>query len=326
MRNKIPVFCMKYFTLLFIWFFFFSAQAKADTGLDFSLSGHSGIYKPPGVSYLGTSAGGILNFGFVAPSNDFHVRGAGVQLAYQWANDIVLTTSASYGGGDITQDYPLLTFGGETLLIPGTGTGAFGEGFSLVGPLNQVTGASYRGEYEYQDFEISIGRMMHLERLPLNIKPYAGLEYFQSETQNRFSGTVPIFVRQFAYETQMKVHSLTPKIGLSGKYALNPQVFVTGGIYYGLNLNRGSGYDRLFFTGFGTQEVNMNNDDITHSHGARLGLTIQPSVRWDFSIEGRYDSIGNAPSLNTRTGTGLSDFSYESADMLSASVRLTYHF
>ena len=133
-------------------------------------------------------------------------------------------------------------------------------------------------------------------------------------------------MRQFRYETDIKVRSANPQIGFDTEYKLHPKLRLLSGAYYSYNINWGKGTDKLDFTGFDRQTADMRNNDNTHSYGINLGIEYDLNESLSFGVNSQYHRIGNAPQVPTRNGVSRSDFKYDNGDLFSARAILKYKF
>lgn len=325
-------------------------QAKPESPLRVSAEGSHGTMKPKRTSYLGTRNGGgdildfvqaggsivktayalsfgyrLLGFNLYNTPNVYNARQIFNFLYFPFTG-IRLVGGVEGGTADEHENFDTLDPMGATLLIPGTGVGANGAGFSLVGPNNQITGAMYESKHKYHNIRIGLEGDVQTSDPALRVTPSIGFEYGRSTTNTMFMGTVPVFARTFAYDTKTEVTTYSPTLGLEIGYRTSPLVEIFGGANYAYNINSGDGTDSLAFTGFADQTAETGSDTNTHSYGAKAGITINPDGPASITFQGNYDKVGNYPVLKPRNGQGLSDFSYEDADVFSATLRATFKF
>ena len=172
---------------------------------------------------------------------------------------------------------------GDTLLIPGPLGGA--SGFSLVsaGGLNVVTQADYEAHYEWDSFYAKAG-------LPFNcgpwlFMPFFGAAYTDQEQTSSFSGNIPGFGRNFAYNTMVDVETISPFIGFDAVRHFNG-VSVHGGGLLSADFNDADGWDRLSFTGVADSQASLSGDDTSLGGRAWAGVTFgTPQSPFKLSLE-----------------------------------------
>lgn len=316
-----------------------AAQEKDSSATQqrFSLSfeGKTGAFKPAQSSYLGTQIGADpAIFDFVETDDNLDLKAAGTRLSYQLHNTpffkhftgLKITGGVETGLADQTVRFDTLDPMGNNLIIPGVGVGPDGVGFSLIGPTNQITDARYNTEFDYHKFILEIETELKTENPAFKIAPSFGIEYAKAVTTNSFAGDIPFFLRQFSYNTKTDIETISPTIGLTLSYKLNPIFDVFGSAQYAYNFNRGNGRDSLFFTGRGTQTAIIDNNKSTDSYGLTIGMDINLDAPFILTLQGNYQNLGNVPVINTRDGNGVSDFSYEDSDIYNATIRTTFKF
>lgn len=311
------------------------SNSSEEKDFDLSFTGKIGNFKPARSSYLGTQIGAGPNvFDFVKAGGDLDLRTTGLELGYQLHHDefldyfkgLKITGGIESGRAHQNQMFNALDPMGNNLLIPGVGVGPDGAGFFLPGPTNQITGARYNTEFDYHTFSLNFISEWKTSAPALTVKPSIGLRYEKAVTTSSFSGDIPLFFRQFAYNTKTDIESISPLIGLDLSYTLNPIFDIFGGVHYAYNFNKGRGRDSLDFTGIAKQTARIRNNKSTDSYGVTVGTTIDLNMPFLLTVQGDYRQLGNVPVIDTRQGVGVSDFSYEDADIYSASLRASIKF
>jgi len=303
--------------------------------LEMSIDGQYGSFKPEASSYLGTQIGAgpnVFNFVEVDDSMKFRASNLGVrykipkaQICEKFSN-LAITAEFEKGRADDNQTFGTLDANGDNLLIPGVGIGPIGSGFFLPGPNNQITEGVYDIKFDYHKIMLGVDAEYKTANPKLKIIPSFGIEYSNTETTNRFDGNIPFFVRRFAYDTSLQTRSISPTLSVKMSYQIAPTLTFFGGAKYAYNFNNGSGEDSLFFTGLGTQTIAMNNHESTDSYGIQAGFDIDLNLPFQLTIEGNYNTIGNVPVMNVRSGSSAASFDYDDAEIFSGTIRLTYKF
>lgn len=316
---------------------------------EFSLGPKVGVFSPKSMSYLGTRVGAgpdILDF--VRTKNDLGFIGLSGRFTYELGNTyntyntynlfnmfnifniltlpLKIITGFDIAETDLHQSFDQIDANGATLLVPGVGVGPNGAGFTLAGPNNQITGAQYDAEGSFQDFYLGLESRVQTKVPGVSITPSLGMKYGRYSGDYSFQGTIPIFVRDFRYDTEIDVHSFSPTIGVDVNWMPDSRFEFFGGVKYSYDFNTADGTDTLHFTGFNDQKANMSNNDNTHSHSATAGMRINPNGPITFSLEGSYKRFGNIPELNVRDGINESDFELESADMYQVGLYMKMAF
>lgn len=303
------------------------AGIDIDSNYELSFNGELGYLKPQKSPYLGTQIGAGPNiFNFVEAGDDLRLNAKGVSLKSKSFYGFKIFTHVQNGIANDSQDFPTLDPQGSNLLIPGVGVGPAGAGFSLAGPNNQIIGARYDTEYDFYNVMLGIEKEFQTAIPALNISPSFGVGYSRSTTKNRFEGDIPFFVRHFDYESKTRITTISPTLGINALYTINTRFQFFSGADYAYDLNRGKGVDSLSFTGFADQVANITSDENTHYYGLKSGVTYKPFNFLAITLQGNYKSFGNVPVIKNRNGLNKSNFSYEDADMLSGSVRMTFKF
>ena len=295
----------------------------------------------PGYRFLGTELGGIpnLNNGYRFEDDETaHAQklGGGFDLERAMLGASKMRVQFGYTRTSLDVDRNTGAFDpmGASLLIPGTGDGPFGAGFSLptAGGLNVVTSSSYRLEYDSDDFYAKLmGEYWCDEDFEdddpgLGMFPYFGLRYTNSDFRQRFGGSIPGFARDFEYNTDVDTRSWGPIAGIQVvKPVAGSPVMLRAGATASVEFNDASGSDSLDFTGFARQTMRLSNDDTTLSYTVNAGVTVGAMSPIQFDIDAFAGSIGNTPVV-TRDGVGPSRLEMERSDYIGTALRTTFRF
>lgn len=212
---------------------------------------------------------------------------------------------------------------GDRLLIPGPLGGA--SGFSLVsaGGLNVVTQADYEANYEWDSFYAKAGLPFVCEEWLF--MPFFGAAYTDQAQTSSFSGNIPGFGRNFAYNTQVDVETISPFIGFDAVRHFNG-ISVHGGGLLSADFNDADGWDRLSFTGVANSQTSLSGDDTSLGGRAWAGITFgTPQSPFKLSLDASYVYVDNIPVV-TRDGTNPSSLGFESADGVLGTIRATFRF
>ncbi|MCR9241829.1 MAG: hypothetical protein NXH87_10655 [Rhodobiaceae bacterium] len=212
---------------------------------------------------------------------------------------------------------------GDRLLIPGPLGGA--SGFSLVsaGGLNVVTQADYEANYEWDSFYAKAGLPFVCEEWLF--MPFFGAAYTDQAQTSSFSGNIPGFGRNFAYNTQVDVETISPFIGFDAVRHFN-RISVHGGGLLSADFNDADGWDRLSFTGVANSQASLSGDDTSLGGRAWAGITFgTPQSPFKLSLDASYVYVDNIPVI-TRDGTNPSSLGFESADGVLGTIRATFRF
>ena len=326
---------MKQFQFIFIVFavISLSQNVRASSAWELYADGEVGAVRPAASAYLGTRTGGQARFRFVTTGDHLDYDAGAVGFRYdlghgstnKYLSDLKLIGRIENGKAHQAEDFPTLTTGGSSLIVPGTGVGSAGVGFEFLAN-NDVTNARFTGEHDYYQVMLGVEKSTNVINPSLTLKPMVGVEYTQSITENSFSGDVPFFVRSFDYDTKTKIHTVSPVMGLEASYDLNKSLsFFTGG-HFAIDFNEGNGTDMLKFTGFADQTALMSKYEATPRYDAYAGIKIAPHERVTLSLQGNYKRVGNVPVTNNRDGNTISDIAYEKANFYSGSFRATFKY
>ncbi|WOF75017.1 hypothetical protein QMT40_002679 [Parvibaculaceae bacterium PLY_AMNH_Bact1] len=212
---------------------------------------------------------------------------------------------------------------GDRLLIPGPLGGASGFSLASAGGLNVVTQADYEAHYEWNSFYAKAG-------LPFDcgewlFMPFFGAAYTDQEQTSSFSGSVPGFGRNFAYNTQVDVETISPFVGFDAVRHFDG-VSLHGGGLLSADFNDADGWDRLSFTGVADSQASLSGDDTSLGGRAWAGITFGvPESPFKVSLDASYVYVDNIPVI-TRDGTNPSSLGFDSADGVLGTIRATFRF
>lgn len=212
---------------------------------------------------------------------------------------------------------------GDRLLIPGPLGGASGFSLASAGGLNVVTQADYEAHYEWDSFYAKVGLPFVCEEWLF--MPFFGAAYTDQEQTSSFSGNIPGFGRNFAYNTQVDVETISPFIGFDAVRHFNG-VSVHGGGLLSADFNDADGWDRLSFTGVANSQASLSGDNTSLGGRAWAGITFgTPQSPFKLSLDASYVYVDNIPVI-TRDGTNPSSLGFESADGVLGTIRATFRF
>lgn len=160
----------------------------------------------------------------------------------------------------------------------------------------------------------------------IGFTPYAGVTYAYSSFTQRFGGGIPGFGVDFQYDTRLRNNAWGLMFGGQVmKPVRNTPVMLRAGLTGQVDFNRVRGSDSLDFTGFGSQTMQVSNNDTTFSYTANAGVTVgaQAPIRFDLDFFG--GGIGNTPVV-TRDGVGPSRVELERSDYFGGMLRTTFTF
>ncbi len=212
---------------------------------------------------------------------------------------------------------------GSRLLIPGPLGGASGFSLASAGGLNLVTLADYEAHYEWDSFYAKAG--LPFDCGPWLFMPFLGVAYTDQEQTSRFSGSIPGFARNFAYNTMVDVETISPLAGFDAVRHFDSFSLHGGGLL-SADFNDAQGYDRLSFTGVADSQAPLNQDDTSLGGRAWAGITFgTPKSPFKLSLDASYVYVDNIPVV-TRDGTNPSSLGFESADGILGTIRATFRF
>ncbi len=212
---------------------------------------------------------------------------------------------------------------GSRLLIPGPLGGASGFSLASAGGLNLVTQADYEAHYEWDSFFAKAG--LPFDCGPWLFMPFFGVAYTDQEQTSRFSGSIPGFARNFAYNTMVDVETISPLVGVDAVRHFEGFSLHGGGLL-SADFNDAHGYDRLSFTGVADSQAPLDRDDASLGGRAWAGITFgAPQSPFKLSLDASYVYVDNIPVV-TRDGTNPSSLGFESADGVLGTIRATFRF
>ncbi|ABS63631.1 hypothetical protein Plav_2017 [Parvibaculum lavamentivorans DS-1] len=298
----------------------------------------------PSYRFLGTEMGGVpnLNTGYNFEGNEqtksLHLGGSiglgRYGLGDGFGGKLKLNVGLTYTDVEIDRNTGAFDPNGATLLIPGTGDGPSGAGFSLAdaGGLNLVANSDYRLDYDHTSIRLKLSDEFWCDGEddedgpPFGLLPYIGLNYTRGNIDQRFAGSIPGYGRDFEYNTDVKVESWGPVFGAQFLAPVKRSpVLLRAGVTGSIEFNDAKGSDSLDFTGFARQTMQMSNDDTTFSYTLNAGVTVGAKSPIQFDIDGFYGAIGNTPVV-TRDGVGPSRLDLERSDYAGAMLRTRFSF
>lgn len=277
-------------------------------------SDHLGLYSPTRTATGGSIAGSVkINLGTnVAPPIGL------LTLDKVW-------TKFSFYYADLqTEDTAsmLMPVAGN-LLLPGPNGGA--SGFSLGGfPNNYVQGANYSGGLSKTGFKVSLGQTSKISK-SLSYDLSLSVGYGRINFDEKFSGSVPLFNRDFTYTSDAKVDQLKLRlgVGLSKDFQLNGTTLSVGARgAFGPDFSHGSGTDRLSFTGFADSQSEPSETKTSLGYGFSLSLGLKTPLGMKLSIAGSYMHETGLPVFY-RDGNNPTQLQLEGGDKWDARVRLS---
>lgn len=235
-----------------------------------------------------------------------------------WTGIGYIRTTANASGSQTNIDP-----NGDRLLIPGPLGGA--SGFSLVsaGGLNVVTQADYEAHYEWDSFYAKTGLIFDCG--DWLFMPFIGVAYTDQEQTSRFSGNIPGFGRNFAYNTMVDVETISTLVGFDAVRHFDG-VSIHGGGLLSADFNDADGWDRLSFTGVADSQASLSGDDTSLGGRAWAGITFgTPESPFKLSLDASYVYVDNIPVI-TRDGTNPSSLGFDSSDAILGTIRTTFKF
>jgi hypothetical protein len=218
-----------------------------------------------------------------------------------------------------------LTTTTEGVGLPGTGDPGHPSpaGYFLANPaFNDVTDIAQRFDTQLDSLHLAIAEEQHYNCWSSTIA--FGGRIGRLETSDRFSGSIPGFARDFAYQTDLE----TAIWGL--RYAGEFSGFrLTAGVRAGVNFVSADGRDRLDFTGFAPQSIGVSKDDTTFSYRVSAGVNYTPpGVRaLTMSLGASYgqDDIHPVATRSGETGD-RTQIEFQDQDIFIGTVRSTFKF
>ena len=149
------------------------------------------------------------------------------------------------------------------------------SGFFLASnPANIIQNAVYSANLENTGGNIAIGQTATEGGRSVSVFGSIGFNRLSSKEQ--FSGEIPGFMRDFAYQTDVDVNQVQLRAGAEMVQAFEQafgMVKVGGRVEIGPDISRGRGDDSLRFTGFPTSSRNLSDSEF--DVGAKLNLFAQ---------------------------------------------------
>jgi len=323
-------------------------SAGAGTAVEVNAGGTTLVM--PRRLYLGYESAGVPTVGLVSPDKTMSGASVAGSVKVDVSNVIppirlgafdALTTKStymkigfSYARGDADQQIGTVSPGaGNSLLIPGPNGGA--SGFALPGfPANIVQNARYSADLSTFAGRFDLGQKCDYGG-GLRVGGYGSIGYRRTKLREDFSGSVPGFARDFRYGTSVNVDQMETRLGLDFDLDLAVRrwlvlQFVTSTIFSGFvelgpDLLRGRGTDSLSFTGFPDSSAGLSKSGAGFGLSAGMGLSTKLTSGFELGLDGRYDRRPGLPVV-TRDGTNPSALELKSADVWTASVRVSFKF
>lgn len=292
---------------------------------------HAGRVNLPTLAYLGFEDAITLDqtIGVVNGEDQGAVTGMSAQgsvndnafkleLGGFWGAEIGFARSSA----DVSSSFTNIDPTGDGLLIPGPQGGASGFALPSAGGLNVVSQAEFSASYDWTSAHAKF--FMPVECETLLLFPFAGLGYTRTGFDARFSGSIPGFARDFAYNTSVDVDAISPMAGLEVVRDFGGTSLRAGGLI-AVDFNNADGRDRLAFTGFPDSAAALDNDDTTVSGRVWAGVTYGTAQSpFALSLDFAWVRAGNVPNI-TRDGINPTRLDLENADAfvgsLSAKIR-----
>ncbi|MBX3491510.1 MAG: hypothetical protein KF899_00970 [Parvibaculum sp.] len=293
----------------------------------------------PTYRYLGTELGGIINLdnGYRLQDDESSIGGGvGGSFGIGTFGSQRFRFNLNIGRTEVEVSGPRGGFDpglGTTLLIPGTGDGPSGAGYSLAsfGGLNVVTASDYSLDYKQTSFTGKISTDYWCDDEDddeggFGFSPYLGFTYARTSFDQSFGGDIPGFLATFRYDTDMTNNAWGVVFGGQAmKPIRNSPVMLRAGATGQVDFNRAKGTDRLDFSLDAPQAMGIKNNDTTFSYTANAGVTVgaQAPIRFDLDLFG--GRIGNTPSI-VRDGVGPSRIEFENSNFYGTALRTTLRF
>jgi len=291
----------------------------------FSVQTDKGLLNTPHTSFLGSNIAGRNKFDLVKANDNSDYLSKEISMLYRPNKGLGFDLGFQDFKAYNHQNYTPISLAGENLLVPGIGVSTATAGFLLPGPNNQITDAFFHTEYEGHAFNIGVHHDYPILS-KLRITPRFHIGYKKATLHQNFGGNVPGFIRRFNYDTKVNVRTWSPSLGIDTRYDLTPSLQFLSGFQYSYDFNSGKGRDSLSFTGVGDQSLGLKNKGETHSYKAHLGLSYALNSRLNVGVNASYQSLGNTPVMDLRTGSKPANFSYKKSDVPQLGLRLSYSF
>ena len=294
-------------------------------------------------SYLGARIGGSDFIGLFTPDQKSTGESFGVSAKIDLSGAIPalrlggwdaampkstwMRFGASYSKSDTDQSIGTISPGpGNAMLVPGAGGGA--TGFSLPAPGNEVQGARYILNSKLYSTRLDFGQTCQYSP-DFSVGGYGGVGYRRNNFDERFSGSIPGFLRNFDYATNVDVNELDIRAGLQFERRVLLQqgltLLASGWVEIGLAVLHANGIDTLAFTGFPDSSAGLskNKSSAAFAVGGSVGLTTVGGAT--IGVAATYETANNDPVV-VRDGTNPSklDLKQGQAITLTAGLKLKY--
>jgi hypothetical protein len=244
---------------------------------------------------------------------------------------------------DITASGGTLTTTTEGVGIPGTGDPmhASPAGYFLADPaLNDISEIAQRYQTSFDGLRFGLAQEQHYQKWSNTIT--LGGQFGRLETSDRFSGSIPGYARDFAYQTDLETAvwglfvATDAEVSLDNawdnalRYAGEFSGFrVAAGARVGVNFLSADGQDRLNFTGFAPQSIDIAKDDTTLGYSLSAGLKYTPpsAMALTLSLGASYgqDDIHPVASRSGETGD-RTEIEFQEQEIFVGTVRSTIRF
>lgn len=264
--------------------------------------------------------------------NLFNVPNA--QPAYEDELDIILginRTSATLS--EVQSTY--MANGRSTLLV-GIGGGPSPSGYVIGAANGDVDNIMYDRDYKSTSIEAGLAKDMYMQNTDsdVRIRPYAGLGYGHSTTNEMFSGRTNAGTLDFNYTSKINTHSWEPFVGVDVffqpevlDFFAGTDVELSAGMRYGFQYSDIDGTDSLQVSGALNQigMVDLNDHETSHNIKVSTGITFNPNGPINFSLGGSFERTQNAPVI-MRDGVGTSNVSLDDQNVFIGTIRSTFRF
>ncbi len=225
---------------------------------------------------------------------------------------------------------------GEDTLLVGVGGGPSPSGYVVGAANGDIDNIMYNRNFEGTRFEAGLGQKVHLQKQDsvITLRPFVGLGYGHSTTEEMFGGRTNSGTLDFSYTTKINSHSFEPFVGfdLSARPQYLSKVFQTdvqlnAGARYGYEFINVDGYDSLTVSGALNQTGMVDLDENEQSHNLKFntGVVFNPDGAIRFEVGADFERTNNALVI-MRDGTGPSYVSNEGQNVVLGTIRATFTF
>jgi len=308
----------------------------------FSAFGGGNVQTHANRSYLGARIGGVDSIGLFTPdqksSGESFAMSAKADMSAvipvfrfgAWDAAVPKSTwirfGASYSKSDTDQSIGTISPGpGNALLLPGSGGGA--TGFSLPAPGNDVQGARYILNSKLYSTRFDFGQTCQYSA-DFSVGGYGGVGYRRNNFDESFTGSIPVFARNFGYSTDVNVNEFDTRFGLEIQKSIllyqGVMLYLSGWTEIGLAVIHASGTDRISFTGFpdSSTGVSKNKSSAAFAFGGSVDVAIGGAT---IGVAANYEVANNDPVV-VRDGTNPStlDLKRGQAFTLTGGLKLKF--